>query len=520
MASTRNTTVLEGAAFKAGEFAPTAIKARAGRKSAYLNHARHRNVKVRTPPMRLAFPTKVQQFNDGMPKATVTVSFDHTEEGDADFNPEVAYYLKQVQAVEDCICAHAAHKDSTNYLGRDISGQDETARLEKARGLQNRGLREGRMNERTGKPWAPTLRFKLYLTADGLPDVVACVKHPGKAREAVQPEDVIPLLVTGAHVRVTYRHGPIWFKRSGRLNQYGLPRIAEAIEIFPFRRDVVETPDFDAAALSFGPNALSSYGSPTVRVGYGPKKGRLLLRSPWTPIMGNSDGEGIECFPNSSKDYFRLRFVDHSGGGDATAFCELLEAIEERLRALASNRALAWFNQAKKVSDMDDHFTPILRRIGDTNGTADPASAPFIKIKLPRKRFDDETAGYRAKFVDRDGAPVSDEDVSAIVRRDVRARVIIQTCPIYIMNQGPAGTFGMPFEAVEVELDTTVAEMKSGGGGGGGGGSRAAQNADDLFGLDTDVLSPASAGTTQSTMSNEEEAAATGFVSDDAADMM
>ena len=488
MASRRSQTILSGKMFDGSKFRPTGVKKnRAGRAAAYINHEELRNVKIQSPPLRMPFSTTVQKFKDGVPKASVVIAFDNMDPSKEGYDEEVAHFYQQNVLVDDAILNHAANRDSTNFVGRDLSGLEPEARLAKARGQQNRGIKEGKINPRTNEPYSPTMKLKLYLNSNGEPDVRAFVKCAGKPRRALQPDEVMPLLAAGNRVRVIYRFGSIWFKRAGRLNQFGLPRILEAIEIFPYERTIVAAADFDAEQLVYPPDGTNSYGSPTVRVGYGPRKERVVMWTAWGPVMGNRDEDGIEAYPDTQgKDYMRISFSQFAKeGSDDAAFVGALQELERSLKALAVKRSEAWFGQVKTADDIDDYWTPIARRIGDTKGEDDKSQPPHLKVKLQQYRRDDDDSGeeapYRAKFRDRDGVLIEGvENIREIVRRGVRARALVQACPVYIMN---GGQFGMPFEALEVEVDTTLAELEAGQGLGGGGGG----DADDYFGPDPDA---------------------------------
>ena len=481
--SNKTTVILSGDQFTATRFRVTGTKAdpRTGRKRAYLN-ADVRNVKIRSPILRLPFPTKVQHYADGQPKAAITVSFDNVNADEPNYDAEVAAFMRENEAIDDLLTKRAAFEDPVNYIGRELStDMTDEQKLAKARQQQTRGVKEGRMNDRTGKRYSSTMKLKLYLNADGNPaDVVACVKYPGKSREPLQPEDIIPLLQAGAKARVTYRFGAVWFKRQGRLCEFGLPRIVERLEIFPFQRKVIDAAKFDVGRLQFSDDLTNNYGSPTVRVNYlneGNETQRLILRCRGT-IKGNRDGDGIERFPDSvNKDYARWNMDGHTSDADTRALLAAVQATENKLRALAVKRSKAWFGQEKEIDEIDEHFIPIARRIGDLQGTADPHDAPFLKLKLPQYSNSSGVATYRAQFKDRNGTIIEGDDIAEILHQGVVATAVFQTGSVYIMNRGQ---FGLPLEALEVQVDTTLAEVRAGSG-------DACQDDDTaLFGPDTE----------------------------------
>ena len=476
------TVILTGDQFTATRFRVTGTKSdpRTGRKKAYLN-ADVRNVKIRSPILRVPFPTKVQHYTDGQPKASVVVSFDNVNPDEANYNADTAAFMRENERIDDLLVKRAAFDDPVNYIGRELTDMTEEQKLTKARQQQTRGVKEGRMNDRTGKRYSSTMKFKLYLNADGNPaDVVACVKYPGQSRSPLQPEDIIPLLQAGSRVRVTYRYGAVWFKRQGRLCEYGLPRIVERLEIFPFQRKVIDAAKFTVSRLQFSDNLTNNYGSPTVRVSYLNDDGesqRVIFRVRGT-IKGNRDGDGIERWTDSvNKDYARWNMDGHTSDADTRDLLTAIQEVENKLRELAVERSDSWFGQKKKTDEIDEHFIPIARRIGDLQGTADMHDTPFLKLKLPQYSNASGTSTYRARFKDRDGTIIEGDEIAEIMHQGVTAAAVFQMGSVYIMNRGQ---FGLPLEALEVQVDTTLAEVRAEGG-------DVCQDNTTLFGPDIDA---------------------------------
>ena len=458
----RKPTVLSGEEFKGSQFRLSAIKkTSSGRETAYLNSTDHQGpVLVRSPILRLAFDPSITEYKDGVPKGSLAVALDGYDPDDkANHNPEVEHFYKQLVAVDNVV-TEAAIRNSVNMIGKSLAKLAPAVQRKKARAQQTAGVRPSKTNPKTGRPYSPLIKFKFYMTADGTPEVPARLKEENKPRRAIQPEQILQNLKRNCRLRLTFRFSGLWFKSAGRLRQFGFSNIVESIEIFPYsgpKRVVKQPGEFDAAEIVTPDDVRNSYGSPQVRLGYSKPGQRIAIQTPYGVLMGGREGEGIEEFPETvNKKYCRLQFAGHQDGGDEAEFVEALQSIERVIMDLAVERSEAWFGDQIDEDDVRDYLTPIVRRIGDTKGEVDDSLPPFLKVKLPQKG-EGEDATFRAAFKDRNGDAIEGlELVEAAARRGTRARAIVMACPLYIMNRA---TFGLPFEALEVQLDITLAEI-------------------------------------------------------------
>jgi hypothetical protein len=461
----RKATVLEGQTFVGSKFHLSAVKKnQAKRETAYLNYGSTKGaVYVRTPILRMPFEPTTTQYKDGVPKGSIALALDGYDKDSTDHDPEVRHFYEQLKAVDEVITA-AAVRSSVNMVGKSLAKLAPEAQRKKARAQQFLCVRQSKTNPKTGRPYSPIIKFKFYMSHDGTPEVPARIKREGQPRVAIQPEDILQNLTRNCRVRLTFRFSGLWFKPAGRLKQFGFSNIIESIEIFPYigpKRVVKQPADFDASAIVTPADVRNSYGSPQVRLGYEKPSQRIAIQSPYGVVMGSREGQGVEFFPDTeNKEYFRLEFPDFEDDPEQAAFVKTLLAVEERVQALAIERSEAWFGD--QIDDDDgvrDYITPIVRRIGDTKGEVDESVPPYVKLKLPQKGEGDSLT-YRAKFKDREGEPIEGMDlIRAAMQRGTRARAVILACPLYIMNEA---TFGVPFEAMEVQLDTTLAELEDG----------------------------------------------------------
>lgn len=437
-----------------------------GRSQAYINSVSTRGrIAFKAPKMRAPFDTKVQVFDDGHPKCQIALSFDNIDPASADYDAGMAAFHANLLAIEELIIQRAAN-DPQNWLGQSLVDKTPEKRLQTARRQFTSLVRKGAMNERTGKPYADMVRVKLYLQqGTGYPEIPVKLKKGNEARTDVAPKDVINLLTPNARVKWAFSFSTIWFKRSGRLNTFGLSIVAQALEIFPYERitKVIPTNDFNANDLVFSDDQRNAYGSPTCHIGYGDIKTRVTLTSPWADVMGSKEGEFHEFYPDTpAKRYMRLRFVDVDNV-DTINFLKIITGIQNALKQTAVERSKAWFGETITNEDINDFFTPCKRQIGDTKGdVVDPREPYYIKFKLPLPRGAEVTAegppptNWRTTFKDRNGEPIDGEAIHDIMRRGSRARVTFQTSPVYVMS---SSTFGIPLEAVEVVVDVDVTQL-------------------------------------------------------------
>lgn len=444
--------ILQGKQFVGTEFSLTRMRQnRNRRQSAYLNYNKGRHAKMVTPVLPVTFDAKIRSFEDNAPKCTLTVSFAGVNKNDSKYDPDVAYFHQQMTTIDRRVREHAAYKD-TNYVGMDLSNYDQQQKLDIATEQYNPCVRSGRLNKYTNQPYPDTQTFKIYLTSEGIPNVDTYIKRAGKPRQPIDPKDAIGLLVQKSHVRLMFRFAPMWFKRSGRRNVFGLGCIVEAIEIFPLSYGVIETSQFESSKLSYGPDALNKYNSPTATVMFDNR--RLVFQTPWCDVKGT----GIEYFKDDKhKQYMRiiLHPTKPSDSTEVKSFVSMLQAVEESLCTHATTRE-SWFRKVQTLSTIKDHFVPILRRVGDTKGEADLTDPPHIKIKLPQYLRNGTYEDFRAKFYDRDGNQLNYLDIHDAVQQGTPVRVIMRAGSIYVMDRNQ---FGLSFEAVRVDVDATLDDI-------------------------------------------------------------
>lgn len=440
-----------------------------GRQQAYLNDkaGSRGRIAFKAPKMRTPFDTKCQTFDDGKPKCQVALSFDDIDPSSDNYNADLAQFHANIRAVEEMMIQRAAN-DPQNWLGQALVDKTPERRLEIARRQFTPIIRKGAMNTRTGKPYADTIRVKLYLNDSGEPEIPVKMKKGNQARTNVEAHEVIDLLTPNTRVKIAFSFSPVWFKRSGRLNTFGMPMVAQSLEIFPYERRVarvISTEEFNTNEIVFGPDQKNAYGSPTCHIGYGDLKTRLTLASPWGSVMGSKDGTFDEFFPDTPrKRYFRLRYVD-TESTETTQFIELMMNVQNMLLKAAQSRSKAWFNEELSEEDIRDYFSPILRQIGDTKGEVIDAQEPYyIKFKLPLPRDTEVSAdgppptNWRTRFIDRNGESIDGETIQELLQRGSRARVTFQACPVWVMS---SSTFGLPFEAVSIQVDVDIHDVNN-----------------------------------------------------------
>ena len=259
-------------------------KNKAGRLTAYVNNKSVMGKTMyRTPVMRTPFPTQIKMY-DNVPRSALTMALDNVDESSSEYNEKIAEFRETLLTVENLII-DAASKDSINWIGKDLTSYSMEERRMKAREHLHSIVKEGQENPRGGF-YSDLIRMKLSLDDAGLPQkpgvkfndtmseqekiLPVLIKRTGKRREAISPENVVPMLEANTRVKLTWSFGGVWFTRTGRLQKYGITLNIEAIEIFPYERvkHVVDLSKFDIDKLNFPETVKNTYGAPQVRLNY------------------------------------------------------------------------------------------------------------------------------------------------------------------------------------------------------------------------------------------------------------
>ena len=433
-----NMKVISSDKFDASNITVSSIRQnRNGKNTAYLNYAGVRGRwGLRTPRLRLPFGVEKVTFDDVV-KMAMVLSFDtNASSSDVDKNRR-SHLLKHMRAI-DKVMQDAAKKDPVAWINKAKASDSKIKSQHKA------CIKEGPPIRDTSDYYSPTLKVKIYMDKDGNPEVKARVKRPNVSRENVLTKNVTSLLTQNTCCKVVIRPGPIWFVRTNKLNTFGVTWIVEALEIYPYERlsKIIEPKDFDVKKFSIAKDQRNQYGSTQAKLVY--DGARPTIQSPWGYLMGGKDGEGIEHWVDTPKRlYSRFEFEDKETV-EVIDFIKMLSNIEDSVSDEACKRSQAWFGE-DELEDIDDYKYPLIRYRGDNKDDCDRTSAPHIRLKVPRS----ESGRWRTVFKDAKGEIVPNDDVMDRVRKGCKARVLLQTCPVYVMNKT---NFGIPLEAAVIEF--------------------------------------------------------------------
>ena len=414
---------------------------------------------------RAPFGAEVREFKDGGESCTLAVCFDGAvPEGEPGHDQAQFNELKFLTDLDEMMIRHAM-ENPNDFLGRVRPGTSEEKLRRLALAAYSPLIRPGRTNPTTGKQYAPLFQAKVPIS-DGLPTVPVRLKIGKNKRKHVAPEDVLDLLGRNTRCRFTFKIRFIWFRTTGATKKFGISREVTSIEILPTRNmnRVIDPKDFDTSKLVIESDYMNPYGSPMARVSYNGVQ--LVVFAPKGTVMGSHvTGLGIEQFEeNSGNPFFRIMWNDRNDP-DVRALVAVLDDLTKTVMDVAYDRRESWFgDDGIDKDDVQDYLNPMMRQMDDRQDgyTRNDDEPVYIKIKLPfAQGSTDDEPEFRSKFQDRDGVEIKGRDVYDALSRGVDASVTFKARPVYVMQRS---MYGIPFEAVTVTIDISLAEIEANAG--------------------------------------------------------
>jgi len=445
--------------FTAAHLKLTSIRKNKGNKNtAYLNNKEvSGRWYLRTPALRLPFGGQKKEYQPGQGfKCSLACSLDNITENKSGYNPLVAEFTKQLRLVDELLRENAV-KNTIGFLNhRFKEDTDPETIYKRAVKCHHPMVNNGPLDKDTKEPkYNPLFKVKVYLSESGLPEAPARQKLKTGKYLNLNPEDVFDKLTPHVYVKLLLRPGPMWFKRSGQYNQFGLGWIVESIEIQPpilnttsYFSKALNPGEFESDKLMVSPDKVNKYGAPQAMCSYSveDKESRLCFNVPWGELMGDHrTNAGIERFQETTdKPYIRVLWDNHDEG--VSDFINDIKSLIYKLEEVAKSRCESWFND-DEIGDM----TPILRQ--RVSGEADEDEPYYMKFKLP---YNDKDRKYYCTIKTLSGDILDKTDldnIEKLVARGAKVQAVIRASPIYIMNHQ---TFGLPFEIKELIVDEST----------------------------------------------------------------